>query len=58
MEALMLKLVPLSLRVLEMPADGHCLYRSLAHQMQRSGYTEMTFQHCRRLSPIILRVAR
>lgn len=48
MQKLVVKLMPLGLQVQEIPADGHCLYRSLAHQMQLDGQSRISFQHCRR----------
>jgi len=40
-------LAPLGLAVHEIPADGHCLYRSLAHQLQVSGEVA-DFLQCRK----------
>ena len=40
-------LTPLGLAVHEIPADGHCLYRSLAHELQQSG-EQADFLQCRK----------
>ena len=40
------QLKPLGLAVSEIPADGHCLYRSLAHQLQAQGES-CDFAQCR-----------
>mmetsp|Transcript_50087 Transcript_50087/g.108548 ORF Transcript_50087/g.108548 Transcript_50087/m.108548 type:complete len:300 (-) Transcript_50087:65-964(-) len=53
-ERLMAKLEPLGLAVQEVPADGHCLYRSVADQLQRSG-DAADFQQCRRLAAEYIR---
>lgn len=37
MEALRARLTPAGLEIVEIAADGHCLYRSLAHQLSDSG---------------------
>lgn len=41
------QLAPLGLGVHEIPADGHCLYRSLAHQLSAHG-DATDFEQCRR----------
>ena len=42
------QLAPLGLALHEIPADGHCLYRSLAHQLQANGDAACDFLACRR----------
>ena len=42
------QLQPLGKRIVEIPADGHCLYRSLAHQLQAHGDGGCDFAACRR----------
>ena len=42
------QLKPKGLALHEIPADGHCLYRSLAHQLQLGGDAGCDFQQCRR----------
>ena len=41
------QLSPLGLKIHEIPADGHCLYRSLAHQLQAQGEA-VDFLQCRK----------
>ena len=48
MKKLNAQLGPLGLALCEIPADGHCLYRSLAHQLQLGGDPACDFQVCRR----------
>jgi len=40
-------LTPLGMQLQDIPADGHCLYRSLAHQLQAGG-EPVEFQQCRK----------
>lgn len=42
------QLAPLGLAILEIPADGHCLYRSLAQQLQAQGDSACDYLACRR----------
>mmetsp|Transcript_11898 Transcript_11898/g.20066 ORF Transcript_11898/g.20066 Transcript_11898/m.20066 type:complete len:307 (+) Transcript_11898:61-981(+) len=49
------KLSPLGLTVKEMAADGHCLYRSLADQLQMAGDGDFDFQACRIVAATYMR---
>ena len=55
MEQLSAVLSPLSLTVHEIAADGHCLYRSMAHQLQITGETHYDFRACRKLAADYIR---
>ncbi|EWM27374.1 Ovarian tumor, otubain [Nannochloropsis gaditana] len=41
-------LSPLGLRVQEVPADGHCLYRAVAHQLEHQGIPSQGYPEVRR----------
>lgn len=49
------KLAPLGLDVHEIAADGHCLYRSLAHQLQLAGEADADFADCRKAAAQYIR---
>ena len=42
------QLAPLGLSLHEIPADGHCLYRSIAHHLQLQGDAGCDFLSCRK----------
>jgi len=55
LERLSAVLSPLGLAVHEIAADGHSLYRSLAHQLQATGETHLDFQACRKTAADYIR---
>jgi len=49
-------LAPHELRLHEIAADGHCLYRSIAHQLAAGDEASaLDFRHCRRLAAEYIR---
>jgi OTU domain-containing protein 6 len=49
-EALASKLQKLNLQVVEIPADGHCLYRSISRQLQILEGTDISVEQLRKLT--------
>ena len=54
LEQISAQLAPLGLAVAEVAADGHCLYRSLAHRLQAAGEAA-DFADCRRAAADYIR---
>jgi len=48
-------LAPLGLRVHDIPADGHCLYRSLSHQLHLADGAATSYQELRRAAAEYMR---